>query len=267
MKAAIIAPTGLLSRYANTGYHLALAHLRSNVRYVEFYKEARANGEFVILDNSVIELGRPVDFGELFRAIETFNPSEVVLCDFPRDPKKTFEWAYTNGPKLKENFPNLKQMVVPQWYGSQTPNNWLESMWHLSELEWVDTIGIPKFLKSMRPAIVMELDIKRPEGKEFHLLGTYDNPIEVKQYKDKTWIRGVDTKAPVRFGQSCIALHPTRGLVAARNAARPLEFDNPDDPMPIITTHNVRTFTDWAERNEDVGEGSLSVMRGVPSSQ
>jgi hypothetical protein len=68
------------------------------------------------------------------------------------------------------------------------------------------------------------------------------------------WIRGVDSKAPVRFGQQGIALHPERGLLggnALRDAVPALDFNYADDPMPSITDHNVRTYLTWARGEKD----------------
>jgi hypothetical protein len=98
--------------------------------------------------------------------------------------------------------------------------------------------------------------------KEFHLLGTWSNPLEVEFMTRYKWIRGVDSKAPVRFGQYGVALHPKDGLLADfREAIPPLDFDRPDDPMPVITDHNVRTYLNWA-RGEDARVFQFPVNTG-----
>lgn len=262
MRAAIISPTGLLGRYAKkTNYHLVLAHIlwQNDKEYFDFYKRRIEAGDFVILDNSVIELGRPVDYEVLYKTCKELQPSELVLCDYPQDPRRTLEWAHTYGPKFKDEFPEMQLMVVPQWFGSKDPKNWLDSMWHLSDLDFVDTIGIPKFLSTARPKVIDALHDNRPD-KQYHLLGTWGNPVEVRAYEGYNWIRGVDTKAPVRLGQYGVALHPHRGLLASMRSAVPdLDFQNSQDPLPIITEHNVKTYVGWTQGAEviPIGEGPL----------
>ena len=56
MKKAFIMPVDYLE-YDNTNYHMALTHLVLKYpKYAEFYKQKRLEGEYVILDNSLIEL-------------------------------------------------------------------------------------------------------------------------------------------------------------------------------------------------------------------
>ena len=259
MRAAVIAPTGLLKRYAaRSHYHLCLAHLCQSVNpYSTFYREASDRGEYVIMDNSIIELRRPMTEMQLWRAIDTVHPTEFVCQDFPRDPPTTHFWAMHKGQELKQLYPSMKLMVVPQWNESRNLADWWASLMWLKELPFIDTIGLPKFIRHERAIIVAKLE-RNPEyrrDKEFHLLGTWGNPIEIKEMAAQySWIRGVDSKAPVRFGQYGIALHPTEGLLGGdelREAVPQLEFDIPDDPMPSITDHNVGTYLEWARGKAD----------------
>lgn len=250
MKAAVIAPIGLLKRYAaRSRYHLCLAHLiLENGTYTQFYKDAAERGEYVILDNSIIELEHPMTVDQLIRAIDLVQPTEFVMQDFPRDQAATHFWAANNGPYLKERYPDMKLMVVPQWKEDKVFADWWQSFQHLRHLEFVDTIGLPKFIRNGRGLAVAQIN-KTPEfqNKEFHLLGTWGNPLEVREMSQYTWIRGVDSKAPVRFGQNGIALHPELGLLADfREAVPALEFSRSQDPMPSITDHNVGVYLDWA---------------------
>lgn len=250
MRAAIIAPISLMDRYQRTGYHLALAHLAHHKDYRDFYHRARERGDFTILDNSVIELGMPVSYEDLREACRLIRPSEIVLCDFPKDPKQTYDWAKHYGPYFKDEFPGIKLMVVPQWRYHGIVESWLSSMCHLTELEFIDTVGIPKFLGDFRRQACALLD-ESPgmrQGLDFHLLGTYDNPLEVMELSRYDWIRGVDSKIPVRLGQLGIAMHPERGLLTNLRGHLPsLDFLNSDDPMPIITSHNCKVYRGWAQ--------------------
>lgn len=259
MRAAVIAPTGLLKRYAaRSRYHLCLAHLCQDLNpYSEFYRNAVARGEYVILDNSIIELGKAMTETQLYTAINIIRPTEFVVQDFPRDQATTHFWAMYKGQELRKRYPDMKLMVVPQWHEDRQFEDWWYSFMWLKELPFIDTIGLPKFIRHERSiaAALINKDPVLQRDKEFHLLGTWGNPIEVKEMAAQyPWIRGVDSKAPVRFGQYGIALHPTEGLLSGgklRDAVPPLEFGSSDDLMPSITDHNVSTYLEWARGKTD----------------
>ena len=70
----------------NTAYHLALTHLVLKYsEYAEFYKKKREQGDFVILDNSLIELGKAASLHKVLEAAKIINPSEIVLPDVFND--------------------------------------------------------------------------------------------------------------------------------------------------------------------------------------
>lgn len=255
MKSAIIAPTGLLERYCTTGYHLALAHMMDNEEYVDFYKKTESvMDDFVILDNSVIELGEPVDFAWLKVACDRFQPDELILADFKKQPRTTYEWAEQYGPAFRKLYPSMQLMAVPHWPWIGDIEGWMKSLRQLVTLPFVDTIGIPKFLQERRTAICALIDLEMADlgsplrRVNYHLLGTWGNPIEIVELTKYKWIRGVDSKIPVRLGQLGITLHPHRGLLGDIRYELPaLNFDRSDDPLPIITQHNCTTYQNWAE--------------------
>jgi len=258
LKAAIISPTPLLRRYSSQStYHLALAHLvLTDIDYCDFYREAVEEGDYVIMDNSVIELGYPMPVEELIKAIARTGAQELILPDYPQDPKKTFLAAHNAAPIVRHSFPDVKLQAVPQWYGSMDPDNWMNSHTRLvSELDEehkVDVIGIPKFLGKYRPAICESLNLQHSDHHEYHLLGTTGNPLEIKDLTKHTWLRGVDTKAPVRFGTNGIVLHPELGLLAdVRDCLPAMNMSLGNDPFPIISNHNVSVFKAWAEGNKE----------------
>jgi hypothetical protein len=227
-----------------------------NKEYAKFYRKVSENGEFVILDNSVIELGHPMLPSELSRAVEVVHPSEMVMADFPGKPEETYTWAEQYGPVFKARYPKMRLMTVPQVdpdheYAPGVSNSvidWLASLRELSSLQCVDTIGIPKFLGRHRHTVCEEIQIGSfYMDKQYHLLGTSGNPIEVKDLaKDFPWIRGIDSKAPVRAGLAGAAFHPQYGLLVRREGLPPLDFDEDHDPLPVITHYNVKTFITWA---------------------
>lgn len=253
MRGAIVVPANLLERYGRyTDYHLVLAHLiNQRGDYKNFWRQQAAAGNFIILDNSVIELGHPMPREDLTKAVNSLLPTELVLQDFPLDPQKTYKEAYEQGQYWKEKYPDMSLMVVPQWYGSKDLESWFDSLYDLALLEWVDTIGIPKFLKDKRPMAVSRLNLNRPDM-QYHLLGTWGNPqAELAKYTHLTWLRGVDTKAPLRFSTRGVVLHPKAGLLGDFRYGLPaLDMEAAPDPMPVISDHNIKAFLTWLESSQ-----------------
>jgi len=252
MKVAIIAPTRFLNRYSTTGYHLALAHMVLNdPEYRSFYRDKPyvAKDGYVILDNSMVELDKPLSLEDLHVAVTMIRPDELILPDFLDDPYGTVEAAKDTVAYFKNLFPTMKLQAVPHWTPSHTPQHWQDCYNELCDIDGIDVIGIRKGLKSARPDCVQWLDENRAEHVEHHLLGTWHWLKEVQSLTHYSWIRGIDSKAPVRLGQAGIVLHPMEGLVVPqlRAACPPLDFGMKVDLFPIITQYNVNLFIDWAE--------------------
>ena len=76
MEIAFITPIDDLG-YDMTGYHMALTHLILKYpKYTEFYKQKLADGEYVILDNSLIVFVKATE-EERYKLIESFDNSAV----------------------------------------------------------------------------------------------------------------------------------------------------------------------------------------------
>jgi hypothetical protein len=268
MKAGIIAPTQLIHKYCVTDYHLALAHMVvKDKTYAMEYRLRADQGEHVILDNSVVEMGEPVMPSTLSEAANDIHAAEVIVPDFTQDKEKTLEAAREYVPDLKGRLPeDTRLMVVPQGIDEE---QWLECL-HEMALNLGDvfhSVGIPKNLGPQRLAVLTELDSQREFlfPFDFHLLGTWGNPVEVHYIAVHfPWVRGVDSKIPVRAGLVGMALHPAAGLMQNRWDMPELRFDSFEDAYPSVTTHNVRVFVGWAKgpRLAEVipidGEGSGS---------
>ncbi|SRR5580765_6218249 len=249
MKLAIISPTKFLIPYTFTDYHLMLAHMSTDYDYMSYYSTV-ARG-YKILDNSVIELGRALHPDELEQAIAALNPHELVLPDTPGSHKDTYEAAQKLGPFFKAKYPDLKLQVVPQAEDGGSVC-FMKSMYKFLQIPEVDTIGIPKSLKEERLNVLRLIEADRPTHWDYHLLGTWGNPAnELRQVPiDHPWIRGVDSKIPVRLGLHGIALHPTRGMLIPdenRYELPEMKFGSDDDPFPYIVTHNITVMKGWCD--------------------
>ena len=73
-----------------TDYDYALASLFETIPgYFDFFKEAKRNGRYVILDNGVFEEGKAVDTDKYVRYIEELQPDEYIIPDVLEDYQAT----------------------------------------------------------------------------------------------------------------------------------------------------------------------------------
>jgi hypothetical protein len=193
MKFAFISPIHDLE-CDSSDYHMALTHLVLKYpEYVDYYKRKRG---YVILDNSLIELGGSVKLRTILDAAEKIGPDEIVLPDVYKDGKATLKsvkkslieysgYQYTGGYEL--------QAVC---HGKDF-KEWCYVWDELNKIDELHCIAIPKVttnqfgrLKAVRYALE-----NNPNNKEIHLLGCWDTVDEFKEYTDveKNAIRGVDT--------------------------------------------------------------------------
>ena len=276
MKVAVISPISLLDRYCTfTDYHLALAHLvLSSDIYRKFYQERKKAGDYVILDNSLIELGHAMDLSSLMAAFTAIQPDEFVLPDVYMNRLATIE-AVKKGVHevrtlLKGSTPKL--MAVPQGENAWA---WIDCYQQLLEIEGIDVIGIPKNtdlicryqdVKSVKdyPKIsphargyigldgriqltnYLEQNGLVSDAHEYHLLGCWSNPLEIRYQAEHTWIRGIDTSFQVLCGLLGIAFHDRDGILISRPEI-PLDFHvAEDDNFTSIVYHNIKCTLKWA---------------------
>jgi len=197
-------------------YHLLLAH--DVVAQKDLYKEVfdcLDPPPFIIMDNSVIELGEPVSDEVMGEAVSIVAPDLIVLPDAIADTERTFEmsskaalaWAYLGWTKF---------MVVPQ---GTTMNEFTDSAEQLMNLPGVRAWGVPRHATSKlktRHHLTYSLMVLRPAF-SIHLLGFSDNLVDDISVARATGISGIDSAVPIRLGlhnipfHTHIDSHPPRG--------------------------------------------------------
>jgi len=255
MEFAFITPVPLLFKYATVShYHLLLEHLTSDRQYVRFYAKRKGAGDFIILDNSIIEVGTSSSLEALDKAAQKVTPDEIVLGEKWHDAKGTLQ-EIERGIHFAESHQwGCRLMVVPQ--GSSL-EEWLWCFERILDLK-VDTIGIPKFLESFheegRLSVLRLLEASYREkiknsGKQLHLLGLGGNPIELAcAARLGLPIRGADSSMPVWFGLLGIPFHPELGLPCGRKNFPPIDFYSNDHTHDEVVKHNIETIKQWCSR-------------------
>lgn len=141
-----IAPTNYLHLIPeNSNYHLLLAHLLTDKRYCEFYRNRRTKGDYIIIDNGAFEFKRPLEAHELYKLINEsgVKPHIVVAPDYPFEHwKKTVQSTEAFSKEYHKYFDkDVKLMAVPQ-SNKGDYQGWVSAYEALTKIEHVDMIGM-----------------------------------------------------------------------------------------------------------------------------
>lgn len=180
MNFAAIAPIARLRDIEENAVHMALAHLCDNEKYVNFYKGQSDQGKFIILDNSVIELGKAVTPEFLLEAAGKIGAHEIVVPDVYNNASETVKLARQFIPKIKNH--GYRLMGVAH---GKNISEWLWCVRNLIECG-VDTIGVPKVIVQNMGS-TGRVNCLRNLARKFapyeiptiHLLGVWDDPLEM----------------------------------------------------------------------------------------
>jgi hypothetical protein len=237
MKTAFILPTSVLlsGKFVNTGYHLVLAPqaLRSH-QYADYYRTRGALHEEIFLDNGAWE-GEVVEKETLVGIAKLVHAKVIVVPDVFQDSARTIERAHETLPWLTEQWPG-ELAVAPQ---GDTPQNWRRCVTHLCKEEF-HYWAVPKVTSSLfknqggRLEAVRQILDADPQRRPMHLLGIWDNPLEVLEIARNPvlsrFVKGVDSKIFYRLALAGIFLDPAKGLLDPQT--RPQQHLNFDDASP-----------------------------------
>ncbi len=201
MRFAPIVPIAHLDTASVSDYHMALAHLVLKYpQYSAYYFSRRIAGDYVLLDNSLIELGRPVQPDELVDAARIIQASEVVLPDTAVSFEANMA-AFQNAIRHKGiqqlRMEGCKFMFVPH---GEDLDELRAGVQVASRSGFIDTIGLGKPLIQLVPeaqiygrgALVQALGITMP----VHLL-SFHTPYELfVNSRVAHVLRGCDSSLP-----------------------------------------------------------------------
>ncbi len=209
MKIANIVPTEYLHLLSKDDYGMALAHLvKDESPYTKFYAQKASEGAYIILDNGVIETGKPLTIERLLFCAEMIGAQEIILPDVFLDCDATLDSTHYALEIARQKRPDLKLMGVPQ---GKTIEEWVSCALLMLEFD-IDTIGIPKVLTSIggrdaRLEVLMTLG-NLLRGLDIHLLGCWSSPLEVATIHAASLrgvikpVRGVDSALPYVYARS-----------------------------------------------------------------
>lgn len=203
MKIATILPIPYLWLEKDSKYHLCLAHLMHRPEYQSFFTNRTSEeGNFVIMDNGVVETGVPMPIEKLMEIATDSKIHELILPDKIFDVKGTLKLGEKAIPVTQGS--NLRLMAVPQ---GRTAREWLTCLREM--VQWpVQTIGISKFVGKFfynrYEALSMAWEDLIESDLDIHLLGCTSDPYEMNLIEQAIpgRIRGVDSGIAAMYTQA-----------------------------------------------------------------
>jgi len=187
-------------------YHLLLAHkvVEDPNRYINVYRDPERAPNFIIMDNSAAELGKPVDTSMLRDACHAIKPNVIALPDVLLNASETLEAVYEAYGKWKNN----GALSLPEYMAIPQGNSIESYLWcaeHLAVYSGIAWWGIArnvrKVLEESRVTttkLVHAID----RAKRIHLLGMSgdiaDDVLACMANKDV--VEGLDSSVPAYLG-------------------------------------------------------------------
>jgi hypothetical protein len=213
MRVAHEAPLSIIRKVQQyTDYDYALVHLfEESFDYYQFFQEAVDRGRYVILDNSIFELGTAFDMDNFATYVEELKPSAYIVPDVLEDCQGTIDNFKEWNSKYKD-LPGKKMGVVQgkDWNEIQRCYQYMNQhadiigisfdySWYESEYPDEPT-KYHSWMKGRQQLLAQMLeDGIINTGKPHHLLGA-GLPQEFAYYKHWSWIDTIDTSNPVVHG-------------------------------------------------------------------
>lgn len=190
-------------------YHYCLAHLLDqNEEYANFFFQRKEADDYIIMDNSLHELGEAYDRSRLMHLVNELKPNEFIVPDVWEDYTQSVvnakEWSKINLPKevtkvavvqaksyeeaLKcyQTYKDLGYKKIAFSYGASYYNDVYP---HINS-DFGKAMGRLWVINSLyKDRVISKKD-------RIHLLGTA-MPFEFKFYNEMPFIESIDTSNPI----------------------------------------------------------------------
>ena len=204
-----------------TDYCYCLPHLLDeNDDYVQYFIDSKQMQRYIIMDNSLHELGTPYNIERLWHWMNYFKPDEFIVPDYWQDKTSTLvsakEWIGKTYPKettpvavVQANNKNEARQCyrILKTQGYQKIAFSYGADWYYEEGLTTSPNKENRFVTKAhgRYNVVKEFykDDLIKKSDRIHLLGC-NVPQEFSWYKDMPFIKTIDTSNPVIHGLSGI---------------------------------------------------------------
>jgi len=254
-------PIAHLDEYAeNMDYDFALAHLVLQSEDYKAYYKRQSTKRLVILDNSMFELGHPLESEQLVDICAQIGAQELVAPDY-LNVERTIQAVMDMRKELEKKKLKVKLLGVVQ---GKTYDEWMQCHTQLVRLPFVDRIcicfnpmfrlGVPEehknsetkgwmwtrinFMKMLQRSGLMN------HGKTYHLLGLADGR-ELFYQKEIKQITTNDSSSPIVHGWNDV-LYTQQGLLNEKIKEK-VDFSAkiPEEKSKSII-HNIEMLKSWS---------------------
>lgn len=232
------------SRYFNDYDYCLIHHYIKYPEYRNFFRESAKRNRFIILDNSVVELGESSDLSTYLEVASELEPDVVIAPDNFKEPEKNFSLfknfieVYTGDPKTIMGVPHGNSL-----------EEYIADYKRMSEIaSWIG-ISVHRFMNRFQLIEYLLKEDIIEKNINHHLLGCF-LPQEFKYYdffNKHRFIKSIDTSNPVIHGIYRMQYDDKKGL----NLKLPMNIDTVIE-SPVITTrekkiiyHNIFTFKEF----------------------
>ena len=201
MKISHIVPVDLLDLIEGRDFYMCLANIAiKSKEYLEFYKQQKQRGAFVLLDNGEAE-GDQMSLDTIWKVAEQINPDEIILNDSLFNREETIRKSKQALDYYKSKGYEGQYMFVVQ---GETFEDWIRC-YEEFDMSDITTIGVPKSVVSEwndDDARLKCCEYLKDKNKQVHLLGCQKSINEIVKLKQFDFIRSNDTSLAYLFA-SC----------------------------------------------------------------
>jgi len=255
------APLSLMDKIQqHTDGDYCLPHLMDkHPEYEYYFIRAKTLNRYILMDNSLHELGVPYSEDRLFHWLEVLQPNEFFVPDYWQDKNKSVVSAKT-WINYEKNYSNTKFIAVVQAdnvteaiecfqiykdlgykkialsYGA----NWYKDISPLAEfnnnhLDLAKMLGRIEFIKILYSKGLLT------DNDNIHLLGC-SLPQEFVHYHDKKAIKSIDTSNPIISAYEGLKYSDTGLNIKPKTKIDEIIEINKDKILPELLNYNISMF-------------------------
>jgi hypothetical protein len=231
---------------ANPGgcdYLLLLAHdvLEAPEAWQNFV--AAANPDFIIMDNSLIELGYPLAAKDIMHAADIVDADILVLPDVLLDADETINLSRQAFMELRAA--GNKRPVMPVVQG-RTITEVMACARTLNELFRPPMLALPRVLTDyVASRTYLSKKIHHDFGKPIHLLGFSNDLCDDMRAAQHWFVTGIDSAMPIWYGLTGNVLpEEPPGILNIIDAKRPKDYFT-RAAVNDLALQNMETVRSW----------------------
>lgn len=269
MNLILILPTAELPRFGEATptdgpvrLHLVLAQECHDGNYFGYYKDRRAQGDYLILDNGADELEEGIGLAATLEVATRLRAQEVVLPDVQWDAAATLQnslgaLSYLRSPEGRAAYDRAgrpRLQVVPQGRDNVEWAKTAEKLISATRVAMHDldgpspVVGVAKQYDTLKGGRTWCCGVLRPHltpAEDVHLLGWAHRLMDPFEVAAKhPWVRSIDSAKPIVYAMA--------GVKASIEGNTPYPL-RPDDyfastfprtrEFHSVMAHNLKAFT------------------------